>query len=227
MAATEPPLRERRRGGYEQPRPEIQELVPLDARRILDIGCSSGVLGAALKERQGAEVIGIERDAAYAEDARRRLDAVSIGDAEELLTGPEAERLGSFDCLIAADVLEHLRDPWSALAAATRLLEPGASAVISVPNVRFWQTFFQLGLLGTWPLRDEGIFDRTHLRWFALRDAVDLLTQAGLRVSTVSPRYRLKPSDWRTERQGRWFAHTPLRAFFVFQYMLVGVKVTS
>jgi hypothetical protein len=69
-----------------------------------------------------------------------------------------------------------------------------------------------------------GIFDRTHLRWFTLHDAVSLMAQAGLEVTQVSPRYRLKPRDWRTERQGRWFARTPLRPFFVFQYVIEGVK---
>jgi hypothetical protein len=47
-------LRERRRHAYENPRPEVQALVPRDAGRILDLGCASGALGAALKERQGA-----------------------------------------------------------------------------------------------------------------------------------------------------------------------------
>jgi methionine biosynthesis protein MetW len=220
----DPDLRERRRGAYENPRPEVQELVPVEARRILDLGCSSGVLGAALKQRQDAEVFGIEVDADYAADARQRLDRVVTADVEQLLAGPDADELGRFDCVIAADVLEHLRDPWFALTAATRLLVDDGKAVVSLPNVRYWETFLQLGLRGTWPRRDEGIFDRTHLRWFAYGDAVELMQQAGLEVTSVSPRYRLKPDDWRTERQGRWFARTPLRSFFVFQYVLAGVK---
>jgi SAM-dependent methyltransferase len=224
VSTIDPELRERRRGAYENPRPEVQELVPFGARCILDLGCSSGALGAALKQRQDCQVVGVEIDSAYAADARGRLDRVVVADVEELLAGAEAERLGRFDCVIAADVLEHLRDPWSALRAAVTLLDDSGSAVVSVPNVRYWETFLQLGLHGTWPRRDEGIFDRSHLRWFTKGDAVSLLRDAGLEPTRVSPRYRLKPSDWQTERQGRWFARTPLRPFFVFQYVLAGVK---
>jgi methionine biosynthesis protein MetW len=215
-------LRRRRSAAYENPRPEVQELVPTGARRILDLGCSSGALGAALKARQSAEVVGIEIDAGYAADAAARLDRVVRGDLDELELDGYA--LGSFDCLIAADVLEHLRDPWSVLARAAALLEPGGTAVISVPNVRYWETFVQVGLRGTWPRRDEGIFDRSHLRWFTRGDAVALLEQGGLVVTDVSPVYRLRPSDWRSERQGRRFARTPLGPFFAFQYVLGAVK---
>jgi methionine biosynthesis protein MetW len=215
-------LRRRRAGAYENPRPEVQELVPFAARRILDLGCSSGALGAALKTRQPAEVVGVELDPAYAQDAAKRLDRVVVMDLEQVI--PETHDLAGFDCLIAADVLEHLRDPWTALRTMVRALEPGGTAVVSLPNVRYWETLVAVGVRGTWPLRDEGIFDRSHLRWFTLSDALALMGQAGLHVRTVRPVYRLRPGDWRTERQGRRFARTPLAPFFVFQYVLAGVK---
>jgi methionine biosynthesis protein MetW len=215
-------LRRRRAGAYENPRPEVQALVPLDARRVLDLGCSSGVLGAALKERQGAEVVGIELDPAYARDAAARLDRVLEMDLERVV--PEELGLEGFDCLIAADVLEHLRDPWTALRTLARAVGAGGTAVVSLPNARYWETLVALGWRGTWPRRDEGIFDRSHLRWFTLSDALELMAQAGLHVSSVRPCYRLRPSDWRSERQGRRLARTPLAPFFVFQYVLAGIR---
>jgi 2-polyprenyl-3-methyl-5-hydroxy-6-metoxy-1,4-benzoquinol methylase len=217
--------RRARAWAYENPRPEVQAAVPHEARRILDIGCASGALGAALKQRQGAEVVGVEIDPAYAHDAASRLDRVVRADVEDLFADLDAPPdLGHFDCLIAADVLEHLRDPWRVLGCAAALLDGGGTAVISLPNARYWETFFQLGVKGTWPLRNEGIFDRTHLRWFTRADALALLDQAGLEPAHVSPQYRLKPSDWRTERQARRLARSPLRQFLVFQYVLAGVK---
>jgi len=221
----EPTLRQRRRWMYENPRPDVQALVPREARRILDLGCSSGALGGALKSRQAAEVVGIENDTAYAEDARGRLDRVVQSDLEELFAHPAEEELGRFDCLIAADVLEHLRDPWHVLVAAAALLWTGGTAVISVPNVRYWETFWQLGIRGTWPRRDEGVFDSTHLRWFTGTDAVTMMDAAGVPVRRISRQYRLKPGDWHSSRQGRWFARTPLRPFFVYQYVMVGQKL--
>lgn len=222
MDTAEAQLKRRRVWAYENPRPEVQRLVPEDARRILDLGCCTGSLGAALKARQPAMVVGVELDRGYAADAADRLDRVILADIDQLALAPLA--LGRFDCLIAADVLEHLRDPWATLASMTHELENGGTVVVSLPNVRYWETFLQLGLHGTWPMRDEGIFDRSHLRWFARSDAVALMEQAGLRITCIAPVYRLRPSDWRTERHGRRFAGTPLAPFFVFQYVIAAIK---
>ncbi len=226
MSTSAEELRRARAGAYENPRPEVQALVPLGARRILDLGCSSGALGAALKARQPAEVVGVELDSAYARDAAGRLDRVIVGDLETLDLAA-ADLGGPFDCVIAADVLEHLRDPWAVLRDAAGRLAPGGTAVVSLPNVRYWETLVALLVRGSWPRRDEGIFDRDHLRWFTLSDARALLAQAGLRVTEVSPRYRLRPQDWRTEPQGRRFARTPLAPFLVFQYVLAGVTAPA
>lgn len=217
-------MRARRRAAYENPRPEVQALIPADARRILDLGCSSGALGAAIKQRQTAEVIGVEVDAAYAHDARQRLDAVFNSDLEGFFVDA-AQDLGAFDCVVAADVLEHLRDPWTVLKSATALLRPGGALVISLPNVRYWETFWQLAVRGTWPRRDEGIFDRTHLRWFTQYDARVLVEESGVAIREVRRQYRLKPSDWRTARQGAWFRRTPLEPFLVFQYLIAGIRL--
>ncbi|MEA2448091.1 MAG: hypothetical protein QOG63_23 [Thermoleophilaceae bacterium] len=208
---------------YTGARAEVQALVPRSSRRILDLGCATGALGAALRERQGAEVVGVELDRAHAREAERRLDRVVVGDVETLPGGAAA--LGRFDCIVAADVLEHLRDPWALLARVTsELLEPGGTVVVSLPNVRFFETFWQLGVRGRWPRRDHGVFDATHLRWFTRRDAVDLLAGAGLRVERVEPLIRIRPRGSRFDRVFGWLARTPLEGFFAFQYLLVGTR---
>ena len=89
-------------------RPEVVQLVPKTARRVLDIGCGAGRLGEAIKQRQEANVSGIEFDSQAAAVARQRLDQVWVGDVEQLdLQIPP----GSFDAIVCADVLEHLREP--------------------------------------------------------------------------------------------------------------------
>jgi len=52
------------------------------------------------------------------------------------------------------------------------------------------------------PRRDVGIFDRTHLRWFMLRDAWELCAQAGLEVQEVSRQMRLTPRGSRSDTHG-------------------------
>jgi methionine biosynthesis protein MetW len=206
---------------YTGPRPEVQALVPASARRVLDLGCAAGALGAGLKARHDVEVVGIEIDPDLAREAEQRLDRVIVGDVRDLDAG-----LGRFDCVVAADVLEHLDDPWAALRRAVDVVEAGGAVVVSLPNVGFFETFWQLGVRGRWPRRHEGIFDRTHLRWFTLRDARELLEQAGLTVDRVVPLIRIRPRGSRFDRLFQWLGRTPLAGFFAFQYVLRGLKNT-
>jgi methionine biosynthesis protein MetW len=214
-----------RADAYGGDRPEVRALVPRAARRVLDVGCGAGALGAALKRDREVEVVGVEADPDAAAAARERLDRVVEADAEQVLGRPEAAAdLGRFDCLVAADSLEHMRDPWWALACAAELLEPGATAVVSLPNVRFFETFWQLGVRGRWPRREQGVFDRTHLRWFALRDARELLEGAGLAVVRVDLLIRIRPKGSRFDPWFAWLRRTPLRELFAFQIVLVGER---
>jgi len=222
LASVRQPTEARLRA-YGGDRPEVRALVPAGARRMLDLGCAMGSVGEALRRERGIEVVGVESDPAFAAAARERLDDVIEHDIEDFLDSPDRD-IGPFDCLIAADSLEHLRDPWTALARAVDLLEPQAHAVISLPNVRFFETFWQLAVRRTWPRREQGVFDRTHLRWFTLSDARELLEGAGLEVTEVRRVIRVRPNGSRFDRRFAWLAHTPLRDLFAFQYLLVAAR---
>jgi 2-polyprenyl-3-methyl-5-hydroxy-6-metoxy-1,4-benzoquinol methylase len=213
-------LRESRVVGYETARPEIQARVPLDVRAILDLGCSTGALGAALKGRQDAVVLGVELGREYAAEAEGRLDRVIVGDVESFAAGPLPPE-APFDCLIAADVLEHLADPWAALRGAAGMLAPGGTAIVSLPNILFWPALLRIVRTRRWPREDEGVFDRTHLRWFTEADAVELLQQAGLRDVQVHPRYWVEGTALRVREL---LARTPLRPYLAPQLVLTAVK---
>ena len=212
LLAVRTELRTARAAAYERARPEILDHIPLTARRVLDLGCATGTTGAALKDRQDVEVTGIELEAEYAREAEDRLDRVICGDVAAV-----PDDLGRFDALIAADILEHLVDPWSTLKAYADLLDPGASAVISLPNVAHWSTYAHLAR-GTWPRKPEGIFDATHLRWFTRRDALALLTQAGLTPHTVVKR------RWLLTRGSRLDRLAPPLTLFTFQHVIAATK---
>ena len=168
-------------------------------------------------------MVGVEPYAEAAAEAATRLDRVVARTAEAFLRAappPEAP----FDCLVAADVLEHLVDPWSVLAAAVDLLSPGATVVVSLPNVGYWRGLVRVVRTGRWPRDDEGIFDSTHLRWFTHDDALELLRQAGLRIVDVEPRY------WSSGEALRWhrtLAKTKLHRFLPPQYVITAIKVPA
>ena len=211
------------RPNYETSRQEVRELVPENASNILDLGCSSGMLGEALKTDRGAVIVGVELSDAFAAEARKRLNRVIVEDLEEFARGP-APPEAPFDCLIAADILEHLVDPWGTLSGVVGMLAPGATVVVSLPNVFFWKTLLRALAARRWPREDEGIFDRTHLRWFAAADARDLLSGAGLESVVVHPHYWTKASR---ERAVATLARTPLRDFLSGQHLVTGVVPPS
>ena len=163
----------------------VLALVPEDARRVLDVGCAAGNLGAAIKQtRPGAVVHGVETEPNAARMARERLDRVfeaDLNQAVPMLDGP-------YDCITCGDVLEHLIDPWSALAGLVGQLAAGGRVVASIPNVRHYKVLRDLVLRGRFRYREAGIMDSTHLRFFTLTEMKRLFDGAGLRVVAQRPR---------------------------------------
>ena len=164
------------------------------ARRVCEFGCGSGALARAIRQRcPGVHYVGVELmadEVALAQDVLdvtlvRNLDAVPDWATDAELSS--ALPAGSFDHVIFGDVLEHLHDPQAALRQAVERLASGGSALVCIPNVQHWSVFVQL-IRGSWPQTDAGLFDRTHIRWFALSDMVKLLQGAGLVVERVIPR---------------------------------------
>jgi 2-polyprenyl-3-methyl-5-hydroxy-6-metoxy-1,4-benzoquinol methylase len=176
-------------------------------------------LGASIKARTGAQVMGIEASAAMAAQAEKVLDRVFVGDAAVLIDGPDLEGV-AFDAIIFADVLEHLVDPWTVLRRAVRLLRPSGCIIASIPNIRHMSTIFALVCRGEWPYRERGIHDRTHLRFFTKRNIVELFQAADLKVDGIGAKYRLVERPHRINRYARYFALPGLRGFLAFQYLV-------
>jgi SAM-dependent methyltransferase len=162
---------------YSAERSELVELLPVQAHRVLEIGCGEGLLGKRLRAR-GHYVAGVELVPEIAEQARRNLDEVLCADVEraEFPWGG-----ASFDALIMADVLEHMVDPWRALGRLIVLLKPGGIAIASIPNVQNFRIIRDL-LLGKWRYTDSGLMDRGHMRFFTWREIVRLFNGANLDV---------------------------------------------
>lgn len=142
--------------------------VPIAVSRILDVGCGSGDNARLLKARRPAPAIeGVTHSAVEAERAQRVLDRVHQFDLE----GQVPESLeGPFDCLLFSHVLEHLRDPATALSKLIPLLRKNGVIVIAVPNILEWRSRLRL-LRGCWEYEELGSFDRTHLRFFSFDSA--------------------------------------------------------
>lgn len=214
---------------YEFARPEILERIPRSAQRVLEIGCGAGRLGESLKARQDAEVLGVELSEFAAAQARSRLDAVFVGDIEQidLPVGPR-----SLDTIVCGDVLEHLRDPGALLRRARDWLGPGGALIASIPNVRHHSVVRAL-LDGNWTYESAGLLDSTHLRFFTRRDIEEMFRLAGYNVERIEiipgPGYGEwvqtgRPTELRVGR-----LHIPnmdpaeVEEFFVYQFLVTAV----
>jgi len=145
-------------------------------KRVLEFGCSTGRVTAALAQR-ACRVTAIDVDADAAEHARRYADELVILDLDEAdLQSAFAGR--RWDVALFGDVLEHLRDPLHVLREARGLLEPDGCVVLSVPNVAHADVRIAL-LAGDFPYGASGLLDRTHLRFFTLDSLTTLLNEAG------------------------------------------------
>ena len=179
-----------RQSSYTTGRSDIVDMVPLGTHDILDVGCSNGAVGRSLKVLYpGCTVCGIEFDPRFALEASAHLDFVVNADLN-VMNWKTALGERTFDCLIFADVFEHLVNPQQCLTFALEHLRPGGCVVVSLPNIRHLSALWSIFVTGRFPQRDRGIFDRTHLRWFTIADAKEFLAGAGLNISSSSTALR-------------------------------------
>lgn len=167
--------------------------------RVLDVGCGDGKLLVALAAH-GFEGTGIELNPRVDErlppGSRIRIFVGSLADAGL----PPA----SFHVVVLRHVLEHLDDPLAALREVRRLVAPGGTVVVAVPNLASWQArlardqWFHLDL-------------PRHLWHFTADTLARMLEQTGFRVRTMSHfSYEQNPYGWLQSlfnlAGGRWGA---------------------
>lgn len=208
---------------YVDARDDIMKYIPNHVRRVLDVGCSVGLLGRNIKDKCNAEVTGIEINEKMARIAEKDLDRVIIGDLEEISLSDHFKP-DYFDCIILADILEHLKDPWTLLRTLTSFLCEEGLVISSIPNVRHYTTLFQLACRGNWPYRNRGIHDKSHLRFFALRNVKDLFHHSALTIIEIEEKYRLIEAPHRYNRFSKYFAFPLIRPLLVFQYIVLAKK---
>jgi 2-polyprenyl-3-methyl-5-hydroxy-6-metoxy-1,4-benzoquinol methylase len=93
-----------------------------------------------------------------------------------------------FDYIIFGDVLEHLYDPQKLLIRIKKYLADSGKILCSIPNIMHASVLLPL-LKGEFRYQDSGILDRTHIRFFTLYSAIDLLKGAGYKVNEFYETY--------------------------------------
>lgn len=165
---------------YSTARVDILEMLPSRVNRVLEVGCGEGqTLELLKKTKRCGETIGFELMPLAANAASQRVDKVYCLNVEEDVWPMEIEK---FDLILLLDVLEHLVDPWTFLEKLkSQYLAMNGKIIISLPNAQHFSLVLPL-VAGQFNYVERGILDKTHLRFFTMKSAIDLMQSAGLAV---------------------------------------------
>jgi len=143
--------------------------------RVLDLGCSQGLLARPLREKQ-VRVSGVDAGAPHR--LAEELEEYFRRDLEEPLELPTGR---VYDYVVVADVIEHLRNRQHLLRSARRFLREDGRLLISTPNVALW--FYRLSLLvGRFEYGPRGVLDRTHVHLYTRATFRREVERAGFHV---------------------------------------------
>ncbi len=148
-------------------------------KRILDIGCARGYLGAQLKRNENY-VAGIEISISAVHEAEKVLNKVYIADIEK--KWPEEIKQEKYDIVVLSEFLEHVFDPVEVLRNAREVLLPDGAVIITTPNFMTWTNRIKF-MFGNFKYQEQGMFDFGHIRWFTYSYLKEVLSVSGFEIT--------------------------------------------
>lgn len=144
--------------------------------KVVEVGIAEGVLGK-LDQNRNYQLVGIEINESWATMATDFYEKVIIGDIQYL----DKEIFNDIDCIILADVLEHLSDPNIVLNRIREFIPSECVVILSVPNVA--NIWVRINLLfGKFNYSERGILDKTHLRFYTKKTFKQLIKESNLEI---------------------------------------------
>jgi 2-polyprenyl-3-methyl-5-hydroxy-6-metoxy-1,4-benzoquinol methylase len=170
-------------GYFSTARHEILAYAECFSGRVLEVGCGSGQTLEMLKSKGFcSETVGVELFKFAADEAVERVDSVYCMNVEA--EGMPAH-IGRFNIILLLDVLEHLVDPWAFIDLLRRdFLAVGGKMVVSLPNAQHFSLVLPL-LCGRFTYVERGVLDKTHLRFFTKKSAIQLFVESSMKVDRV------------------------------------------
>ena len=208
---------------FNNPRIDLIELIPKNKNnKILELGAGScDTLIEIKKLKLAEEVVGVELiklTDSYQENSG--IDRLIIGNVEHIVLDLPNDY---FDVIICGDVLEHLIDPWHIMKSLHKLLKQNGVIIISVPNIREYHILYKILVRADFMYSDQGILDRTHLRFFCRKNIIALLTSSMFTLVSIHSIFRLGKNH-RRKRIIDTLTLGLIRDFLTSQYVVVAQK---
>lgn len=159
---------------------KILDLIPKDAKIILDIGCSGGELTRAISSWPEVKIYGADISQKSLDLAGDSLEGSFCFNVEDDIW-PPALLDNKFDLIIASEIIEHLLLPEDFLKKVKNLLGSNGKIIITTPNFLFWKNRLRM-LFGKFEYTSEGLLDFGHIRFFTYGTAKDLFRHCGFKI---------------------------------------------
>lgn len=162
--------------------PTQQEIIKIVGRKkqVLEIGSSTGYMTRAFLDNGCIlDVVEPNREAAAKLPKNiRKIFNTSIENDEIY------KRLGDYDFIIMADVLEHLVEPDLVLRKLHKI-SVRMGLLISLPNIACWAMRKQLFFEGDFEYQESGLLDKTHLHFYTVKTMPKMLSETGWKTEEV------------------------------------------
>lgn len=175
----------------------------LAGKRVLDVGCGGGILSQSMAHR-GAEVTGIDMGAAPLDVARQHAQESGVAICYQHCTVEDFARQhpASFDVVTCMEMLEHVPDPASVVAACSQLVRPGGHAFFSTLN-RTPKSYafailgaeYLLHLLPRGTHQHRQFIRPSEMAAWCRASQLEVSEQTGLTYNPLLQRYRLSSHD--------------------------------
>jgi len=151
-------------------------------KNVLEIGAGPGSITKYLVRANNCKVTAIEIDKTAIKKLSEFTDTIYSADLNDDDWPRLVAQDGMYEVIVAGDVLEHLYNPWNTLKLMKGLLKDEGQIVISVPHVGH-NSICACLLNENFDYRDWGLLDRTHIRFFGLKNIQEMFEQAGLTIT--------------------------------------------
>jgi 2-polyprenyl-3-methyl-5-hydroxy-6-metoxy-1,4-benzoquinol methylase len=169
------------------------------SKRVLELGSGPGSITRLLKDNQ-CRVTALELDATAIEIVREFCESVYSCDLNDPAWPTKVAGFDKYEVIVAGDVLEHLYDPWAVLSSTRSLLTADGYVVMSLPHIGH-NAIVACLLSGDFEYQPWGLLDKTHIRFFGIKNIQKLFSDAGFKI--IEADFVIKTPE-QTEFAQRW-----------------------